>query len=313
MTIAGSYEFVFALTVKGELRYLEADLPQWRRSDVSPCFILLEGNTPEWKTVFEDYKIQDIASCSGNVAVIELANNTRFALSYCRKWNPNSPPFPIITLPSGASLDELFAKCAGKSFRTISAEIEPPPPAPRRVSDDICNLWENKKHADVAFSVEGKVITAHKCILAERSEYFERMFSHEWNETKEGSSSVIEIKDTKHAIFEALIYYIYSDKVKFQEDEYQNVFDLMQLADFYCQVNIRDECEKILISNINMENAFFLVRNASPANASTLEGKVIKFIVDNKLLMDNLSPEGMIDLVGMDAFQKISIALLPEF
>ncbi|XP_035711218.1 RCC1 and BTB domain-containing protein 1-like isoform X2 [Folsomia candida] len=166
----------------------------------------------------------------------------------------------------------------------------------------------SQKLADVAFSVEGKVITAHRCILAERSEYFECMFSNEWKEAKGGSA--IEVKDTKYEIFEALLFNIYSDKIKFKESEYENIFDLMKLADSYCQVDIRHECEEILISNINTENAFFLAKNASTANVSSLEEKVIKFIVDNQLLVDHSSPEETIDLVGMDAFQKISVALL---
>lgn len=41
----------------------------------------------------------------------------------------------------------------------------------------------------------------------------------------------------------------------------------MKLADYYCLVDIRHECEKILINNINPENAFFLAKNASSANA----------------------------------------------
>lgn len=42
---------------------------------------------------------------------------------------------------------------------------------------------------------------------------------------------------------------------------------LMQLADSYCDVTIRRECEKILMKNINKANAFFLLRSAAAANA----------------------------------------------
>lgn len=41
----------------------------------------------------------------------------------------------------------------------------------------------------------------------------------------------------------------------------------MKLADFYCEVTIRRECEKILMQNINTTNAFFLLKNAASANA----------------------------------------------
>lgn len=45
------------------------------------------------------------------------------------------------------------------------------------------------------------------------------------------------------------------------------MLDLMMLADSYCDFKIRQDCEKILIRNITTENAVFLVRNASLANA----------------------------------------------
>lgn len=34
----------------------------------------------------------------------------------------------------------------------------------------------------------------------------------------------IEVKDVKHAIFEALLVYIYTEKIKFKENEYRNIF-----------------------------------------------------------------------------------------
>lgn len=43
--------------------------------------------------------------------------------------------------------------------------------------------------------------------------------------------------------------------------------DLMKLADCYCELSLRQECEAILIQNINAENAFFLFQNASQASA----------------------------------------------
>lgn len=51
----------------------------------------------------------------------------------------------------------------------------------------------------------------------------------------------------------------------------------MKLADSYCEITIRQECEKILIRNVSKENAFFLVRNAALANASVRN--LYKFVV----------------------------------
>lgn len=40
----------------------------------------------------------------------------------------------------------------------------------------------------------------------------------------------------------------------------------MKLADCYCEVKIRRECEEILMRNINDKNAFLLLQNAAAAN-----------------------------------------------
>lgn len=51
--------------------------------------------------------------------------------------------------------------------------------------------------------------------------------------TKSKFCRAIEVKDTKHDIFEALLFFIYSDQIKFEEDEYENIFgNMLTLACF---------------------------------------------------------------------------------
>ncbi|XP_035716743.1 kelch-like protein 30 [Folsomia candida] len=141
-----------------------------------------------------------------------------------------------------------------------------------------------------------------------RSEYFEKMFSGEWAEA-EGSSIVV-IKDTTYDVFEGLLSYIYRDKVPFSELDYENIFGLLKLADSYCYLTIRQECDEILMQNITKKNAFFLLRNAAAANALDLEGEATKFILENGLFMATLSSSELVDLLGRETFDKLAMAAI---
>lgn len=125
--------------------YFVIDTEYWRSDDNSSEEDSWSGagSDHDDSSVDDDAPIEDLASCgpAGNLVVVELKNNTRFTFSYCQNENLYPPHIPSFTLPSGASIDELFSKFGSTCYQTISAQIEPPP---RRMSDDICNLWQNK-------------------------------------------------------------------------------------------------------------------------------------------------------------------------
>ncbi|XP_021959452.1 RCC1 and BTB domain-containing protein 1 isoform X2 [Folsomia candida] len=280
--IVGINHMIFALTVEGTLYSGRFRYPK-----------------PVWTVVMKDLKFHDVTtSGSDDVLVAELKkDNIRLAVSY--RGGILEPQVLSISPNVTTSLDELFAEIGQSTWRTISAKS---PLKPVTLGDDIGALWVSKENLDVVFSVEGKTISAHKCILACRSEYFAKMFNHEWKEAQ----GVIDIKDTQYEIFESLLFYIYNDKVSFGEDEYENIFGLMMLADSYCDLKIRQGCEEILIRNINEENAFFLVRHAGLANASDLERNVVKFILNKRLLeFSSSSFDELIELFGVGVTSKI--------
>ena len=71
--------------------------------------------------------------------------------------------------------------------------------------------------ADVAFSVDGHTFSAHRCLLAARSEFFRGLFK---SGMQEGSSSrPIVIKEVTDRAFAALLRYLYTDKLLAEEEE----------------------------------------------------------------------------------------------
>ncbi|OXA48048.1 RCC1 and BTB domain-containing protein 2 [Folsomia candida] len=289
--VCGFDGVTFALSVDGEIFQWDLDVDSPTKSDIcntpvkkiaatkkSICALTAEGTVYICRTVSEGNpvwevaphfknNVQDIATCwMENVAVVELKDGTHVA------WD--STTGTSSSLKSGSSLGQHFADLCQKSHCTIGMSSPIRPVEKGTLGLEISNLWRTKDDTDVSFFLDGKTITAHKLILKSRSDYFAKMFSNEWKETMAGS--VIEIKDTKHATFEAFLFYLYHDRVNFSEDEYESIFELMKLADSYGATNVARDCEKILIRGIDTENAFFLARNASSANALILEAQVVQ-------------------------------------
>ncbi|XP_021966022.2 RCC1 and BTB domain-containing protein 1 [Folsomia candida] len=188
----------YALTADGTL-YFCCTAPNWN---------------PLWVTTNEFENVQDIETCwTGNVVVIEWKNGTRLA------WDLTTKKWPSL---KAASVDEYFAELCQKSHRTIGSPSTSPV-WKEALDQEISNLWRNKNDVDVTFSVEGKTITAHKLVLASKSDYFANMFSTEWKET---AGSEIDIKVTKYVTFEAFLFYLYHGRVTFAEAEYESIFVL---------------------------------------------------------------------------------------
>ncbi|KAE8787073.1 TD and POZ domain-containing protein 2 [Hordeum vulgare] len=86
------------------------------------------------------------------------------------------------------------------------------------VDQDLNNLLETKVGADVTFEVSGEMFSAHRCVLAARSEVFMAQF---FGPMKEGStkSTVVQIEDMEAKVFRALLSFIYTDSIPVLEEE----------------------------------------------------------------------------------------------
>lgn len=72
-------------------------------------------------------------------------------------------------------------------------------------------LLEKKKYTDVTFLVEGYRISAHRCIVASQSDYFDCLL---FGSMKEAQSDEVTLEDTPVEAFRVLLSYMYSGVVK---------------------------------------------------------------------------------------------------
>ena len=78
------------------------------------------------------------------------------------------------------------------------------------MSEHIGALYLNDEYSDVTLIVEKQPFSAHKVILAARSDYFRALL---FGGMKESSEDEIELKDTPLAAFKQLLRYIYTGQV----------------------------------------------------------------------------------------------------
>ena len=77
------------------------------------------------------------------------------------------------------------------------------------------SLLDDPTSVDVTFVVNNERIPAHRTILAARSTYFRTMFSSGMKEAQDGNDIIVQ--DTSPAAFRAMLLYLYTDELAFDD------------------------------------------------------------------------------------------------
>ncbi|VAI37956.1 BTB/POZ and MATH domain-containing protein 3-like [Triticum dicoccoides] len=109
------------------------------------------------------------------------------------------------------------------------------------------DLLESKDAADLTFQVGGEIFHAHRCILATRSSVFKAELL---GGMEESSGSLIEIRDMEPDVFEALLHFIYTEKVSPVIDVVM-ASHLLVAADRYNIGSLKQICEDKLCCHID--------------------------------------------------------------
>jgi len=132
-------------------------------------------------------------------------------------------------------------------------------------------LFTNQLATDVSFIVDGKEIKAHKAILSARSPVFAAMLL---SGMKESAENRVEIDDIAPDIFEALLRFIYTDRIDLTTI---NTKDLLAAANKYLLPLLKFQCQRFLSESINIENCVELLALADLHNAEHLKKSALNF------------------------------------
>lgn len=87
---------------------------------------------------------------------------------------------------------------------------------------------DNDVLCDAQFEVDGRIVRAHKIVLASRSQYFRAMFT---SQMKESFECVIKISNVSYKIFSSIIDFLYTGQIELTNHNIESLFHLSHLYD----------------------------------------------------------------------------------
>jgi len=236
-------------------------------------------------------RIVEVAATHYNHISAAITQDSRcYMWGQCRGQSVVSPTeTPFI------SLHDVFACFATPSvtFLPMETEVTTGP----SVYDSLKLAFDDPHTADVRFLVENKEIHAHKAVLKIRCEHFRSMFQDHWEEgTNEGC---IDIRHFSYPVYRAFLHYLYTDQVDLPPED---AIGLLDLANSYCEQQLKRRCERIIRQGITVDNVAMLYATAIKYQARELEDFCFKFSLNH-----------MTAVTQTEAFAKLDEGTVKDF
>ena len=138
---------------------------------------------------------------------------------------------------------------------------------------DLTLLHGRDQHSDVVFCVQGIEFPAHRAILSARSPVLKAMLQHDM---KEKLTNRVDVPDVEPELFKTFLLFIYTGRI--QGDLQQLAEQLVPVADKYQVRDLKNNCEKVLIRNLTVENVVDLLLLADFHSVIKLRECTIGFI-----------------------------------
>jgi len=120
-------------------------------------------------------------------------------------------------------------------------------------------LFLSDLFSDVTLVVEGQSLSAHRVILAAKSDYFRTLLT---SGMKESYSKEVELKDTPIQAFRLLLRFIYTGQMSLEEQELEVVLDVLGLAQRYCFLELEKSVAEHLCSTLDEERVCEIFESA---------------------------------------------------
>lgn len=207
--------------------------------------------------------------------------------------------------------DSLAVECAisvWRSPRGAGANVHPSAGLPSTdLHQQLGELLQSHKGADITLFVSGESFMAHKIILAARSPIFMAEFFG--SPMKESRSGVVDINGIEPAAFKAMLHFIYTDTCPElaqhhgsdigRQESMAIAQHLLSAADRFGLDRLKLMCEDKLCSDINVGMVATNLALAEQHSCCRLKTSCIKFIVDSPANLEAvLATEGYKHLVA---------------
>lgn len=153
-----------------------------------------------------------------------------------------------------------------------------------KLHQDLVNMLKHGEGKDVTFSVGDQLFPAHRSMLAARSMVFKAEL---FGQMKEKDTSCIKIDDMDPGIFEALLYFIYTDSLPDDcnaDNENATMQHLLVAADRYGLDRLRLMCEEKLCESIGVQTVATTLALAEQHHCAQLKDACLGFIASHGVL-----------------------------
>ncbi|CAL5011132.1 unnamed protein product [Urochloa decumbens] len=154
-------------------------------------------------------------------------------------------------------------------------------------------LLHDDEGADVTFDVKGESFPAHRVILQVRTPraFHLVMLHYKYHATDDGGKSRILIHDMEPTVFEAVLRFIYTDRLQLRQamDELSKdgrvemARGLLAAADRFNMGRFKLLCEQMLSKSLEVENVAATLVLADRYNCSGLKDYFIDFMISSRM------------------------------
>jgi len=150
------------------------------------------------------------------------------------------------------------------------------------ICESLGEFFLSKELSDVLIECQDKTFEAHQVILSASSPVFRGMFLADMKEKK---SQLVEIKDLEPGVVCEMLRYIYSGSCvateKKENPDLEMVSDLLEASDKYQMVTLKNVCQSLLSSNLEVENSLKFLVLGDMYGAQELKEQAMAIVVNN--------------------------------
>jgi len=139
-----------------------------------------------------------------------------------------------------------------------------------RMVDMFTDDRNENKYADYTVAVDGETIPVHRCILAQHSHYFQRLFAT--TGTVEAANNCLTITDFSSVTVRTMLKFIYTGAVGSVDVKgIENKEALLRIAEKYQLDGLKEIMEHCLAKEVNAQNFFHLAAVSDMYSAKVLK------------------------------------------
>lgn len=125
---------------------------------------------------------------------------------------------------------------------------------------DLKTLLLNKQFCDVQFEIEGKIVDAHRNILAARSDYFKSILCENLKPNR--LAKPIHIGNISHNAFQSMLFYLYTNQIE-ENTRPEIVCELMRASEWFSLDDLKKVGYDYLSDFISIDNVLEIYKSSN--------------------------------------------------